>query len=76
MGELGAVIEQILELLGSLHERGATLVMVTHDVGVARTAERVIHMLDGKILREERRGADGTFAEVEVAADAPPTVNE
>lgn len=71
-----ASTQQILELLGSLHERGATLVMVTHDVGVARTAERVIHMLDGKILREERRGADGTFAEVEVAADAPPTVNE
>jgi len=67
---------QILELLSDLHGRGATLVMVTHDVGVARTAGRVIHMLDGAIRSEETKGADGVFADVPRPGDDDrPSVN-
>jgi ABC-type lipoprotein export system ATPase subunit len=40
----------ILELLGELHRREKmTLVMVTHDPGIARAAGRIIHMKDGRI---------------------------
>ena len=34
-------------------EEGATLVLVTHDPAVAGLADRRIHLLDGRIEREE-----------------------
>jgi putative ABC transport system ATP-binding protein len=45
----------VLDLLADLRRRsGATLVMVTHDPEVARRADRLIHLRDGRIEREER----------------------
>ncbi|MGB8168190.1 MAG: ABC transporter ATP-binding protein [Chthoniobacteraceae bacterium] len=42
---------QILELLSLLHrEQKMTLVLVTHDMGIARRAERAIQMKDGRIV--------------------------
>jgi putative ABC transport system ATP-binding protein len=46
---------EILDLLDALHTAGKTLVVVTHDTKVAARATRVIHLLDGKVEREERR---------------------
>ncbi|MGK3992914.1 ABC transporter ATP-binding protein [Sorangium sp. So ce1024] len=48
----------VLELLLSLNADGTTLVMVTHDLGVARSLARAIHMKDGHIV------ADGPSATV------------
>jgi putative ABC transport system ATP-binding protein len=42
---------QVLELLDGLHERGLTLVVVSHDPNVARRAERILVMVDGRIVR-------------------------
>lgn len=43
--------KHILELLTRLHaERGMTMVLVTHDMGIARRAGRAIQMKDGKII--------------------------
>jgi putative ABC transport system ATP-binding protein len=43
--------EKILELLKDINQRrGTTLVLVTHDQRVANTADRVIHILDGKVV--------------------------
>jgi putative ABC transport system ATP-binding protein len=42
--------EMVLGLLKSLHERGATILMVTHSLEYAARADRVIHMLDGRIV--------------------------
>jgi putative ABC transport system ATP-binding protein len=44
---------EILRLLDQLHQRGRTLIIVTHDPGVAARTPRTIHLLDGKIAREE-----------------------
>src|SRR5581483_10902107 len=41
---------QILALLSELHRDGLTIVMVTHDALVARRAERVIELADGRIV--------------------------
>jgi len=42
--------EVVLELFQNLRsERGVTIVMVTHDEAVAATADRTVHMLDGRI---------------------------
>jgi lipoprotein-releasing system ATP-binding protein len=41
---------QIQEVLAALHrEEGRTFVIVTHDEGVARRADRIIHLVDGRI---------------------------
>jgi putative ABC transport system ATP-binding protein len=44
---------EILDLLFELHrEQGTTLVLVTHDEGIANLAGRVIQLQDGEVLRE------------------------
>ncbi len=46
--------QEIMELLLSLNARnGTTLVIVTHDPGVAAQAQRVVHLKDGLVHREE-----------------------
>ena len=45
---------EILRLLReSVDERGQTIVMVTHDPRAAKFADRVLHLADGEIVREE-----------------------
>ncbi len=46
---------EILDVLDGLCAAGRTLIVVTHDPKVATRAHRTIHMLDGRIDREERR---------------------
>lgn len=50
---------RIMELLRRLKdERGLTVVVVTHDPGVAQEADRIVQMLDGKVVGEKPgRGA-------------------
>lgn len=49
----GQTGRMVLELLRELNrELGITLVLVTHDLGVAEQAQRVIHLTDGKIARD------------------------
>ncbi len=45
--------QMVMELLKSIHDKGETLVMVTHDAEMATYADRIINMLDGKVLNEE-----------------------
>ena len=45
---------QVLDLLDHLHGEGITLVVVTHDPGVARRAERIVLMTDGRIAKRLR----------------------
>ena len=44
-----ATSQQVLELLEGLHQQGMTIVIVTHDPGVAAHAKRVITFSDGQI---------------------------
>ena len=43
---------QILDLLGEIHASGTTLVMVTHDAQVAVRADRVLVLVDGRIVED------------------------
>jgi putative ABC transport system ATP-binding protein len=50
----GATGRMLLDMLVAMRaEEGATLVLVTHDPAVAALADRRIHLLDGRIEREE-----------------------
>jgi putative ABC transport system ATP-binding protein len=43
---------EVLGIFDELNRQGVTIVVVTHDHGVARHARRVIEMRDGKIIRD------------------------
>ena len=46
--------EEIMALLKQLHSsRGATIVMVTHELDIAMHAERVIYLRDGQIISDQ-----------------------
>ena len=50
--------KHVLEILHGLHEEGTTIILITHDNGIAATANRIMRISDGKIV------ADGTREEV------------
>jgi putative ABC transport system ATP-binding protein len=43
---------EVMHMLTSLNEQGATIIMVTHSEHDARFSHRIIHMLDGKTVTE------------------------
>ena len=44
--------DAVMELLRDLHRAGSTIVMVTHDNRFARSADRTVHLFDGRIVEE------------------------
>jgi len=47
--------QEIVDLMRRLNrERGLTFVIVTHDIAVGRRADRIVRMLDGRVVGEER----------------------
>ena len=47
--------EEIISILTSLHaEQGITLLVVTHDSNIANHCQRIIHIKDGQVEREEK----------------------
>ena len=46
----------MLDLLGRLNKEGLTLIVVTHDPNVARRADRILVLVDGRIRK--RLGRD------------------
>ncbi len=55
-GELDAKTgAEMIDLLARVNADGTTIVVVTHDEGLARAAKRVVHMRDGLIVDDRRR---------------------
>jgi putative ABC transport system ATP-binding protein len=48
--------EEIMALLSELHQKGSTIVMVTHEDAIAAHAQRVIRFLDGHIDTDKLNG--------------------
>jgi putative ABC transport system ATP-binding protein len=47
--------QEIMALFDDLNEQGNTIILVTHEPDIAKHAHRVLHILDGRINRDERR---------------------
>jgi len=54
--------EEVLRILDELHAEGRTVVIVTHDAGIAARAERIIEISDGVIVSDRRTGDDMSAA--------------
>lgn len=44
--------EEVMKILGDLHESGTTIVMVTHSPAYAEYSQRIIHLFDGHVVSE------------------------
>ena len=44
---------EIMRILNSLHQRGNTIVLVTHEEDIAQNAHRIIRLLDGKVHSDQ-----------------------
>ena len=53
-GNLDSVTgQEIMSLFHDLNKEGVTLIVVTHEDEVAKQAKRIIHMKDGKIVKDQ-----------------------
>jgi putative ABC transport system permease protein len=55
----------IMDLIRELNDDGATIVMITHDTGLADQLPRQIHMLDGQIVADTSRDRTALKAPME-----------
>jgi len=44
--------EEVMRIIGELHEGGTTVVIVTHSPAYAEYSHRIIHLFDGHIVSE------------------------
>ena len=47
------ISEEIMKLFADIHQKGNTLVMVTHEHDIAMHAHRIIHLKDGEVDSDE-----------------------
>jgi putative ABC transport system ATP-binding protein len=48
--------KEIIQLLIDLHNQGRTVVVVTHDLGVAHHTQRILMIQDGKLFSDQKNG--------------------
>ncbi len=48
----------VLEILRDLYRGGTTVILITHDNGIAATARRVVRLSDGHIISDEQQEVD------------------
>jgi ABC-type lipoprotein export system ATPase subunit len=45
--------QQIMELFEELNHEGRNIVMITHDINIAKHAKRIVNILDGELTEME-----------------------
>ena len=57
--------QAVMNVLEKLNKEGRTIVLITHETYTAEHADRIIHILDGKVDKDykvaNKRAGDGTF---------------
>ena len=49
---------EVLEFLQRLNREGSTVILITHDNGIAATARRIVRLADGKIVEDREQEVD------------------
>jgi macrolide transport system ATP-binding/permease protein len=60
--------EEVMRILHDLHQQGHTIVIVTHDMQIARHAQRIIEIRDGEILSDSQRQRSQPASPRQIAA--------
>lgn len=64
---------ELMERIHELHHAGHTVILITHDPGIAEEAGRVIRIVDGSIISDEPgKGRPPVLSSRDEAAPAPP----
>lgn len=50
--------KEVMEIFKELHKKGNTIILITHDSGVAAQAERIVRIQDGKLYEEDSNDTD------------------
>lgn len=45
---------EVMEIFHKLHTEGHTIIMITHEPDIAAYAQRIIHIKDGKVVKDEK----------------------
>ncbi|MDI3481038.1 MAG: putative transport system ATP-binding protein [Tepidanaerobacteraceae bacterium] len=45
---------EIMEIMKTLNKNGKTIILITHDLNIAKQAQRNVHIQDGKIVKDEK----------------------
>ena len=45
--------DKFIELFKELNQEGRTIIMITHDETIAKSASRIVRILDGNVLEED-----------------------
>lgn len=54
--------EEIMEIFQKLNDLGHTIVMITHELDIAEHAKRIIHLFDGKIVKDDKSHRQRRFS--------------
>ena len=49
---------EVLGFLQQLNKEGSTVILITHDNGIAATARRIVRIADGKIIEDHPQEVD------------------
>ena len=50
--------QQVLKFLQQLNREGSTIILITHDNGIAATAPRMVRLSDGRVISDQRQEVD------------------
>ena len=45
--------KEVMELLQELNQEGQTIILITHDINIAKQAKRIVKISDGKLYEGE-----------------------
>ena len=67
---------EVLEFLKKLNSEGNTIVLITHDNSIAKSAKRIIRLHDGSVVYDGPANAEGAVVDANVSFDDDPLLKK